>query len=64
MARKSRILARRIGKDSLIASHRIYRVLVELGPRETLRDLSTLKLDYGCMPQLRDDVDGKRKLHA
>jgi hypothetical protein len=64
MARKSKFIAMGVGKDAAVDPKRMYRVVVEMKPGETVRDLKGFKLDYCCMPQSREIVAGKSRLHA
>ena len=47
-----------------VAAGKTYRVLVDLGPHETVRNLHRFRLDYCCMPQRPPDRSGVRSLHA
>jgi hypothetical protein len=64
MAKKSRIAARRAVRNPRIALNKNYRVLVELSPDESPRDLGRFRLDHCCMPQPAAEPTGVRRLHA
>jgi hypothetical protein len=64
MARKSRVVAKRAGKLARVATNKTYRVLVEISPHETVRNLGAFHLDHCCMPQPRDEKTGGRRVHA
>ena len=64
MARKPRFAATPVGENAAVDDKKIYRVRVEMSPHETVRNLGAFKLDYCCMPQSREIVAGKSRLHA
>ena len=47
-----------------VATAKTYRVLVDVGPHETARNLHRFRLDHCCMPQRPPDRAGVRWLHA
>jgi hypothetical protein len=47
-----------------VAAGKTYRVLVDVGPHETVRNLHRFRLDHCCMPQRPPDLNGARSLHA
>jgi hypothetical protein len=52
------------GQKARIVHNKMYRVLVDVSPHETVRNLGAFKLDYCCMPQPRDEKTGGRRVHA
>jgi len=63
MARKSRPAKRAAGKTRL-APGKNYRVLLEVSPHESLRNMRGFRLDHCCMPQPPADQGGTQRLHA
>ena len=61
MARRSRV--RRASSGKRVAPGKTYRLLVEVGPHETPRNLHPFRLDH-CMPQRPAYENGVRRLHA
>jgi hypothetical protein len=47
-----------------VRTRKFYRILVEVGPHESLRNLHQFRLDHCCMPQRSIDDAGIRRLHA
>jgi hypothetical protein len=47
-----------------VKARKFYRILVEVGPHESLRNLHHFRLDHCCMPQRSIDDAGIRRLHA
>ena len=47
-----------------VAPRTTYRVLVDVGPHESSRNLHPFRLDHCCMPQLPPDSAGVRSLHG
>ena len=47
-----------------VAPRKTYRVLVNVGPHETSRNLHPFHLDHCCMPQRPADSAGVRWLHS
>jgi hypothetical protein len=64
MAKKSRTAARRTARNPRLAVNKTYRVLIELSPDESPRDLGRFRLDHCCMPQASAEPTGFRRLHA
>jgi|tagenome__1003787_1003787.scaffolds.fasta_scaffold19582187_1 hypothetical protein len=46
------------------SSGKVYRVLVDMSPHETIRNASTPGLNYCCMPQPAPDAGGHRRIHG
>jgi hypothetical protein len=55
---------RRTQKVDRVTARKFYRILVEVGPHESLRNLHHFRLDHCCMPQRSIDDAGVRRLHA
>jgi hypothetical protein len=64
MAKKSRSVARRASRNLRTSPDKKYRVLVEIGPHETSRNLGSHQIDHCCMPQPDPDSTGIRRLHG
>jgi hypothetical protein len=47
-----------------VSSTNVYRVLVDMSPHETIRNVSTPGLNYCCMPQPAPDASGYRRIHG
>jgi hypothetical protein len=62
MAKKS--ASRLASSIKHIAPRKTYRVLVDIGPHETSRNLHPVRLDHCCMPQQPPDSTGVRSLHG
>ena len=63
MARKARRAKRTSGKTR-IKSGKTFRVLLEVSPHESLRNMRGFRLDHCCMPQPPTDQSGTQRLHA
>ena len=63
MARKSRPAKRATGKTR-VARGKTYRILLEVSPHESLRNMRGFRLDHCCMPQPPADKSGTQRLHA
>jgi hypothetical protein len=63
MARKARRAKRASGKTR-IKSGKTFRVLLEVSPHESLRNMRGFRLDHCCMPQPPADQSGTQRLHA
>src|SRR6266852_390109 len=64
MAKKLRPVAKRAAGALRISPAKNYRILVEVGPHETPRNLGAYHIDHCCMPQPDPDGTGIRRLHA
>jgi len=64
MTKRPRAIGKRSSKGSKIAAAKYYRVLVEMSPHESVRNLSGFRLDHSCMPQPLPTASGARHLHA
>jgi hypothetical protein len=62
MVKKS--TSKRANRTILVATDKTYRVLINVGPHETPRNLHPFRLDHCCMPQRPADATGVRWLHA
>jgi hypothetical protein len=64
MAKKSRSAAKRTARNPRVVLNKNYRVLVEISPGDSPRDLGRFRLDHCCMPQPAAEPTGIRRLHA
>ena len=64
VARKGRPIAMRVAKGLQVSPTKNYRILVEISPHETPRNLGAYHIDHCCMPQPDRDDTGVRRLHA
>jgi hypothetical protein len=64
MVKKSRPVAKRVAKALRVSPSKNYRILVDVGPHETPRNLGAYHVDHCCMPQPDPDGSGIRRLHA
>jgi hypothetical protein len=64
MAKKSHSVGKPVGRSARIAPSKNYRILVDVSPHETTRNLGAFRLDHCCMPQAAADETGTRRLHA
>jgi len=55
---------RKSSTEPKIIRGKTYRVLVDMSPHETVRNVSTPGLDYCCMPQPEPDAAGHRRIHG
>jgi hypothetical protein len=61
---KSASRRRKASANAKVTSTRMYRVLVDMSPHETIRNASTPGLNYCCMPQPAPDASGQRRIHG
>jgi|ERR1043165_5055521 hypothetical protein len=61
---KSASPKRKAPSKARVSSSKVYRVLVEMSPHETIRNASTPGLNYCCMPQPAPDASGQRRIHG
>ena len=64
MAKKSSYVRKRRAGAMQVSGGKTYRVLVDISPHETVRNLGGAGLDYCCMPQPPADSSGRRRIHA
>lgn len=64
MAKKSSYVRKRRTGAMQVSGGKTYRVLVDISPHETVRNLGGVGLDYCCMPQPPADSSGRRRVHA
>jgi hypothetical protein len=64
VARTRRPIAKQAAGASRNSPNKTYRILVDISPDETRRNLGAFHIDHCCMPQPEPDAAGVRRLHA
>jgi hypothetical protein len=64
VARTRRPIAKQAAGASRPSPDKTYRILVDISPHETRRNLGAYHIDHCCMPQPELDATGVRRLHG